>query len=168
MPVTPRRMAQFKAEFRAGQANYNRIVALHKNIQRLNKEHRALENNLIRIRPNEVRSSERAQNHYPSWAMTDRMRRMWLVKMRKSIEQRKAVERRLGQVRTNLHRAIIDYSRLYWGADPNNISINEVRNYVREHNSPNVRLAKLKIAHAINNLATRPGGWAIRRMFGRL
>lgn len=168
MPVTPRRMAQLKAEFRAGQANYNRIVTLHKNIQRLNKEHRALENNLQRIRPNEDRARERAANHYPNPAVRERMRLLWLVKLRKAQKARVNVERQLGRVRTNMNRALVEYARLYWGAAPNNINLERnVRNYVRRHNAPNIKLAKLKLAHAINRMAVRPGAWTIKRMFNK-
>ena len=168
MPLTPRRMAQLKAEFRAGQANYNRIVTLHKNIQRLDKEHRALENNLQRIRPNENRARERAANHYPNPAMRERLRLLWLVKLRKAQKQRVNVERQLGRVRTNMNRALVEYARLYWGAEPNNVNLERnVRNYVRWHNAPNVKLAKLKLAHTINKAAVRPGGWAVKRMFNK-
>jgi hypothetical protein len=161
-------MAQLKAEFRAGQANYNRIVTLHKNIQRLDKEHRALENKLRLARPNENRARERAANHYPNPAMRERMRLLWLVKLRKAQKYRVNVERQLGRVRTNMNRALAEYARLYWGAEPNNVNLERnVRNYVRVHNAPNIRLAKLKLAHAINRRAVLPESWTIKRMFNK-
>lgn len=165
MPLTPRRMAQLKANFRAGQANYNRLVTLHKNIQRMNKELTNTHNKLTHARMNEYRAHNRTLNQYPTPAMMNKMSRLWQVKMRKANAHRQALEGQHERMRTNMTRAMTEFARLHWGAEPNNNVVGRVRRYVRTHNAPNIRLGRMKLAHAINRAAVRPGGWAVRRMF---
>lgn len=166
MPMTPRRMAQLKANFRAGHESYNRIVKLHKNIQRMNKELTNLHSKLIRSTTNENHALRMAQNNYPTPTMTNRMRLFWLVKMRKARSEHNNASHQIHRVRTDMLPAMIEFARLHWGAGPNNINVEgNVRNYVRKHSAPNIRLGKLKLAHAINRAVVRPGGWIYKRMF---
>lgn len=174
MPVTPRRMARRKAEFRAGQANYNRLVQLYGNLKRrfaevnrLEKEHYAMEGNIRRA----VR--ETTQNYGANargQAQTVRMIVMWRAREQKLRQKRNEKAQEVAQAVRNMRPLIREYYRLRYGMnnaiEGNENLWNNVRNNINTRSFSPKRMARLKLARLINKAAVRPGGWVYKRMFG--
>lgn len=172
MPVTPRRMARRKAEFRAGQANYNRLVQLYGNLKRrfaevnrLEQEHYVMTGNIRRA----VRESVQNYGNTPQGqTQTHRMMLMWRAREQKLRQKQNAKAREVNQAVRNMRPIIREYYRLRYGMN-NAIEANEnlwnnVRNNINTRSFSPKRMARLKLARLINAAAVRPGGWVSKKM----
>lgn len=164
-------MARRKAEFRAGQANYNRLVQLHgilkrrfAEVNRLEKEHYEMTGNINRA----VR--ETVQNYGQNANMTHRMMLLWLARERKLRQKQNAKAREINREFRNMRPLIGEYYRLRYGmnnATETNTNLwNNIKNNIESRRFSPKRMARLKLARLINKAAVRPGGWVYKRMFG--
>jgi hypothetical protein len=173
MPVTPRRMAQRKAEFRAGQANYNRLVQLYGNLKRrfaevnrLEMEHYQMTGNINRA----VRETVQNYGNTPQGrAQTHRMMLMWHARERKLRQKQNAKAVEVVQAIRNMRPIIREYYRLRYGlnnaTETNENLWNNTKNNIESRRFSPKRMARLKLARLINKAAVRPGGWVYKRLF---
>ena len=170
MPLTPRQMARRKAEFRQGQANFNRMAQLHgnlkrryKTVNRLYEEHNALYGNWHR-------ANRAMLNTYNTPNQTHRMMVMWRAREQKLRRKRQNKLDEINRTVTNMLPLLREYHVLRWGPlNPNNNNNSVYRNVlhnIRTHTfSPKV-IARLKLTRLTNVAATRPGGWVSKKLFG--
>jgi len=173
MPVTPRRMAQRKAEFRAGQANYNRLVQLYGNLKRrfaevnrLELEHYQMSGNIKRA----VRETVQNYGNTPQGqAQTHRMMLMWHARERKLRQKQNERVREVNRAIQNMRPIIREYYRLRYGmnnaTERNENLWNNIKNNIESRTFSPKRMARLKLARLINLAAVRPGGWVSKRLF---
>ena len=169
MPVTPRQMARRKAEFREGQANYNRLVQLHGNLKKHFQEYNKLEKEYANMEGNLLRARLGTTQVYNSPAQTHRMMMMWIARERKLEQKRQQKERELNRKANTMMPIIRTYYTLRYGLPHNAETNNDLwhniyRNTAGGMFSPK-RLARLKLARLVNKAAVRPGGWVYKRMF---
>lgn len=174
MPVTPRRMARLKAEFRAGQANYNRLVQLYGNLKRRFDEVNRLEMEHYRMTGNINRAVRETVQNYGNTpegrAQTHRMMLLWLARERKLRQKQNAIDREVNRAVQNMRPIIREYYRLRYGmnnANERNENLwNNVRRNIETRTFSPKRMARLKLARLINKAAVSPGGWVYKKMFG--
>lgn len=169
MPLTPRRMAQRKAEFREGQANYNRLVQLHGNLNRRFKEINSLSEQHNAMVGNLHRAVLGAETDYRTPAETNRIRLMWSARQRKLLqkqqEKRQEINLKIARMRPIIREYyILRFDLPHENETNNNLWHNVLYNIQSHLFSPN-RQARLKLARLINKAVTRPGGWVYKRMF---
>jgi hypothetical protein len=162
-------MARLKAEFRQGQANFNRLAQLHGNLKRryntvnrLYKEYNALYGNWHR-------ANRAMTNVYNTPNMTHRMMVMWRAREQKLHRKRQEKHNEINRTVANMLPLLREYHVLRWGPlNPNNNNNSVYRNVRRNINShafsPKV-MSRLKLARVYNVAVTRPGGWVSKRLF---
>ena len=169
MPVTPRQMARLKAEFREGQANYNRLVRLQRilktQFKQLNKLHKERE----RMVGNLHHALQGSTEIYNNPNQTHRMMLMWEARERKLQQKYNQKRQEINQHVRRMRPHIRSYYTRRYGninnMNTNNNIMNVVRNNIRQHMFSPKRMARLKLARLINVAATRPGGWVYKKMF---
>ena len=164
-------MARLKAEFRAGQANYNRLVQLHGNLKRRFAEVNRLEMEHYRMTGNINRAVREIAQNYGNTpqgrAQTHRMMLLWLARERKLRQKQNAKAREVNRAVQNMRPLIREYYRLRYmmsNANENNENLwNNVRRNIETGSFSPKRMARLKLARLINAAAVRPGGWVSKK-----
>lgn len=169
MPMTPRQMARLKAEFRAGQARYNRLVQLHGNLKRRFEEFNRLEKERKSMVGNLSRAIGGTAEIYGTPAETHRMMLLWHARERKLQQKYNRKQQEISRHVANMRPLIREYYNLRYSNRQNNNTNNSLwlvaRNNIDERVFSPKRHARLKLARMINRAATRPGGWVYKRMF---
>jgi hypothetical protein len=163
-------MAQRKAEFRAGQANYNRLVQLHGILKRRFAEVNRLEKQHYEMTGNINRAVRETVQFYNNPNVTHRMMLMWRAREMKLRQKQVAKGREINREFRNMRPLIGEYYRLRYGlnnATETNVALwNNIKNNIESRRFSPKRMARLKLARLINKAAVRPGGWVYKRMFG--
>ena len=150
MPISPRRMNQLKANFRQGQANYNRLVNIYKQINKYEANIKKLRNNQVGPLQTVQHFMARAQN-----AGNNRQRNLYMSKVRRLMKSIQQTERNIAGIRIVLLRPLKREAIRFYGTNqgltPN--QINQARiftNLIRYQ-------PQMRLAHALNKFLTRPG-----------
>jgi chromosome condensin MukBEF ATPase and DNA-binding subunit MukB len=169
MPLTPRQMARRKAEFRQGQANFNRMAQLHGNLKRRYNTVSRLYKEFNALYGNWHRANRAMRNTYNTPNETHRMMVMWRTRAQKLHRKREQKHDEIIRTVANMLPLIREYHVLRWGPlnpNNNNNTVNRnVRHNIRSRAFSPKAIARLKLARLINVAATRPGGWVSKKLF---
>jgi hypothetical protein len=162
-------MAQRKAEFREGQANYNRLIQLHRNLNRSFKEINSLDKRHNLMMGNLFRAGMGAEADYRTPAETNRIRLIWRARERKLRQKYEENQQEINLKIARMRPIIREYYILRFGlphVNETNINLwHNIRYNIQSRVFSPKRQARLKLARLINQFATRPGRWVYKRLF---